>query len=671
MKRIGAFSLAIFIFVLSVFSVIPVYADGDKTVLPCNLKQTMAFSSSDAQAYVAAHKDIYSQDGYLLFAYTPAASYNWNLCKDGQLTNIHMSDKQVSNYIMTNRPFMSMYTVLSSLLANNNSFRGFCSGLGAIFLKDSDAGTKILDTLTGNYNYLDALNYDEDNQTITMSNNNGSVDKLREEIKKYYYESIGVKFIKPVGTVKKYVDSSDFRKLFEYEDDYTSAYSVCNANHAFVSGNNFAYFSKDNKSNMTGYYYMGNSDDDKRNSFTHWTTSVYTYRLYSYDSSGHSQAWEINNESYSVFYNYEWDNSDKYTPDPACLIPMWVCPYYGQLVFNKDMRYDSATTESWRYRDFRINYYSNDNSSFKYFASYSAMYNFINGDQNAYLSSTIEKTGEDITFSIKDMNENLGNKLDTLIDSINSNKSNMSADELQNAIDKGLEDLNKNTEDIKDNTSDILDTLKEQNNILLQILGVTEYIAYQTTKDDGSSYTKTDLTNTINKIYNGLGNAILYGKNTLTDSGDSSGAASQSSIVTREDFKLSNNIYTSSGSGVSPGTPVVAYSLDDSNDYDVGIAAQDINNMDIHDGLFGKFPFSVPYQLYEWLQVLQADPVAPKFVYNYGFLIGHKGEQKYDLTIDLSIYESWANVCKSFLRLAFTLAMSLFLYKKFKGNSIF
>ena len=674
MKRIGAFSLAIFIFVLSV---IPVYADGDKTVLPCNLKQTMAFSSSDAQAYVAAHKDIYSQDGYLLFAYTPAASYNWNLCKDGQLTNIHMSDKQVSNYIMTNRPFMSMYTVLSSLLANNNSFRGFCSGLGAIFLKDSDAGTKILDTLTGNYNYLDALNYDEDNQTITMSNNNGSVDKLREEIKKYYYESIGVKFIKPVGTVKKYVDSSDFRKLFEYEDDYTSAYSVCNANHAFVSGNNFAYFSKDNKSNMTGYYYMGNSDDDKRNSFTDWTTSVYTYRLYSYDSSGHSQAWEINNESYSVFYNYEWDNSDKYTPDPACLIPMWVCPYYGQLVFNKDMRYDSATTESWRYRDFRINYYSNDNSSFKYFASYSAMYNFINGDQNAYLSSTIEKTGEDITFSIKDMNENLGNKLDTLIDSINSNKSNMSADELQNAIDKGLEDLNKNTEDIKDNTSDILDTLKEQNNILLQILGVTEYIAYQTTKDDGSSYTKTDLTNTINKIYNGLGNAILYGKNTLTDSGDSSGAASQSSIVTREDFKLSNNIYTSSGSGVSPGTPVVAYSLDDysvyddSNDYDVGIAAQDINNMDIHDGLFGKFPFSVPYQLYEWLQVLQADPVAPKFVYNYGFLIGHKGEQKYDLTIDLSIYESWANVCKSFLRLAFTLAMSLFLYKKFKGNSIF
>lgn len=677
MKRICSFSLSIIVFTLSIVLCFPdiSFAD-DATTLSKSKDKPFGYSSSEAQSYVSAHKDIYDCDHILLFSYTPTNTYNWTYSQVGK-NSLHLSDNQLVAFLMSKKTITAYASMFVSVLSNNNITRGLLSSVGIATTGDSDSLVNVIDKLTGNYNYLNSLNYDEESQTITMSNDNGSVDKLREEIKKYYYESIGVKFIKPVGTVKKYVDSSDFRKLFEYEDDYTSAYSVCNANHAFVSGNNFAYFSKDNKSNMTGYYYMGNSDDDKRNSFTDWTTSVYTYRLYSYDSSGHSQAWEINNESYSVFYNYEWDNSDKYTPDPACLIPMWVCPYYGQLVFNKDMRYDSATTESWRYRDFRINYYSNDNSSFKYFASYSAMYNFINGDQNAYLSSKIEETGKDISYSIKDMNENLGSKMDDLIDSINSGKGNMSADELQNAIDKGLEDLNKNTEDIKDNTNDILETLKEQNNILLQILGVTEYIAYQTTKDDGSSYTKTDLTNTINKIYNGLGNAILYGKNTLTDSGDSSGASSQSSIVTREDFKLSNNIYTSSGSDVSPGTPVVAYSLDDcsvyddSNDYDVGIATQDINNMDIHDGLFGKFPFSVPYQLYEWLQVLQADPVAPKLVYNYGFLLGHKDDQKYDLVIDFSIYESWANVCKSFLRLAFTLAMSLFLYKKFKGNSIF
>lgn len=657
MKRIGAFSLAIFIFVLSVFSVIPVYADGDKTVLPCNLKQTMAFSSSDAQAYVAAHKDIYSQDGYLLFAYTPAASYNWNLCKDGQLTNIHMSDKQVSNYIMTNRPFMSMYTVLSSLLANNNSFRGFCSGLGAIFLKDSDAGTKILDTLTGNYNYLDALNYDEDNQTITMSNNNGSVDKLREEIKKYYYNSIGLKEKKSNGTVTSLIDSSDFRACFEYEEDYINAFGYKNYKYCLKTYYGFYYFFND----LKDYIYVSNDSNNDRflSSYDNWTEETWRFRtLRSDGSTGFLQPVK---EDTVIRYDFtlKVNVSDMY---------FWYTPSNGDWVLRPDWNNDYS---KW------VSFYSKDNSSLKFWASYSALYNYLHGDQNAYLSSKIEETGKDISYSIKDMNENLGTKMDELIDSINSGKGNMSADELQNAIDKGLEDLNNNTEDIKDNTSSILDKLEEQNQILLQILGVTEYIAYQTTKDDGSSYTKTDLTNTINKIYNGLGNAILYGKNTLTDSGDSSGAASQSSIVTRDDFKLSNNIYTSSGSGVSPGTPVVAYSLDDysvyddSNDYDVGIAAQDINNMDIHDGLFGKFPFSVPYQLYEWLQVLQADPVAPKLVYNYGFLIGHKGEQKYDLTIDLSVYESWANVCKSFLRLSFTLAMSLFLYKKFKGNSIF
>ena len=657
MKRIGAFSLAIFIFVLSVFSVIPVYADGDKTVLPCNLKQTMAFSSSDAQAYVAAHKDIYSQDGYLLFAYTPAASYNWNLCKDGQLTNIHMSDKQVANYIMTNRPFMSMYTVLSSLLANNNSFRGFCSGLGAIFLKDSDAGTKILDTLTGNYNYLDALNYDEESQTITMSNDNGSVDKLREEIKKYYYNSIGLKEKKPSGTVSSIIDSSDFRACFEYEEDYINAFGYKNYKYCLKTYYGFYYFFND----LKDYIYVSNDSNNDRflSSYDNWTKETWRFRtLRSDGSTGFLQPVK---EDTVIRYDFtlKVNVSDMY---------FWYTPSNGDWVLRPDWNNDYS---KW------VSFYSKDNSSLKFWASYSALYNYLHGDQNAYLSSKIEETGKDISYSIKDMNENLGTKMDELIDSINSGKGNMSADELQNAIDKGLEDLNKNTEDIKDNTSSILDKLEEQNQILLQILGVTEYIAYQTTKDDSSSYTKTDLTNTINKIYNGLGNAILYGKNTLTDSGDSSGAASQSSIVTREDFKLSNNIYTSSGSGVSPGTPVVAYSLDDcsvyddSNDYDVGIATHDINNMDIHDGLFGKFPFSVPYQLYEWLQVLQADPVAPKLVYNYGFLIGHKGEQKYDLTIDLSVYESWAYVCKSFLRLSFTLAMSLFLYKKFKGNSIF
>lgn len=663
MKRIGAFSLAIFILVLSIFSVIPVYADDDKTVLPCNLKQTMAFSSSDAQSYVAAHKDIYSQDGYLLFAYTPAASYNWNLCKDGKMTTIHMSDKQVANYIMTDKPFMSMYTVLSSLLANNNAFRGFCSGLGAVFTKDSDAGTKILDTITGNYNYLDSLNYDEDSQTITMSNDNGSVDKLREEIKKYYYDSIGIRFIYPTDNHNPAYLIELNRSLYDYEEDYISDFNAL-SQYDYAVGTSYGDYTTRLISgfdkNSYSYCYLGQLGN-------------YSY-IYFLDKD-----MNVVNDSVIKIFNAQSYGSGNERIDLDYSFKS-VVPLGSQLLLRLYSKSGDTYEEVTFYNGYtydRAYFFSKNNKPFVYFSSYEKLFNFLNGSQTAYLSSRIDKAGEDISFSIKDMSENLGEKMDTLIDSINDKKGSMSADELQNAIDKGIEDLNKNTEDIKDNTSSILDKLEEQNQILLQILGVTEYIAYQTTKDDGSSYTKTDLTNTINKIYNGLGNAILYGKNTLTDSGDSSGAASQSYIVTREDFKLSNNIYTSSGSGVSPGTPVVAYSLDDcsvyddSNDYDVGIATQDINNMDIHDGLFGKFPFSVPYQLYEWLQVLQADPVAPKLVYNYGFLLGHKGEQKYDLTIDLSIYEPWANVCKSFLRLSFTLAMSLFLYKKFKGNSIF
>lgn len=666
MKRIGAFSLAFFIFVLSVFSVIPVdvYADDNKTVLPFTFKQLnnsvgAGMSASDANAAVTAHKDIYTSDGTLLFIYNPSNSYNWTTSSKAYYLTLNYSDEQLKNILMSKNPLSTLFNVWGAALSNNNGIRAFCAGLGTIFSGNSDMGTKVLDTLSGNYNYLDALSYDEDSQTITMSNDNGSVDKLREEIKKYYYDLIGLNEWKASGTVKEWVDSPTFRKSFDYEEDYNNCYGYSQYNYVICSGQYFSYFF-----NEADLFYISN---DERINLTVDNWAVLFYKVYFYNKGSSSSSF-IPADKAGLITHYQ------YTYHDVTECALYRSNSYGFAIYPSPATWSSETSkESSR----NILLYSKDKKPLKYFSSYGALYNYMNGDQNAYLSSKIEETGKDISYSIKDMNENLGTKMDELIDSINSGKGNMSADELQNAIDKGLEDLNKNTEDIKDNTSSILDKLEEQNQILLQILGVTEYIAYQTTKDDGSSYTKTDLTNTINKIYNGLGNAILYGKNTLTDSGDSSGAASQSSIVTREDFKLSNNIYTSSGSGVSPGTPVVAYSLDDcsvyddSNDYDVGIATHDINNMDIHDGLFGKFPFSVPYQLYEWLQVLQADPVAPKLVYNYGFLLGHKDDQKYDLVIDFSIYEPWANVCKSFLRLSFTLAMSLFLYKKFKGNSIF
>lgn len=649
MKRIGSFSLAIIIFTLSIVLFLPdiSFAD-DATTLSKSKDNPFGYSSSEAQSYVSAHKDIYDSDHILLFSYTPTNTYNWTYSQVGK-NSLHLSDNQLVAFLMSKKTITAYASMFVSILSNNNVTRGLLSSVGIATTGDSDSLVNVMDKLTGNYNYLDSLNYDEDSKTITMSNDNGSVDKLREEIKQYYYDSIGLRRSKSNDKTKNPGAVITFLHTFyEYEEDYTSDFMACNQyDYATCSYMNYSYsvyFAVAFDKSSYSYAYIDNSSNLY---FTDKDLSILDD-----DSVVHVFLNHYKNSSTGIEYDLTFSKMSVINGLSAKFL------------------YSSGSVVSSGYINQNNRFYSQKGIDFVYFSSFEKLYNFVHGSQTAYLSSRIDKAGEDISYSIKDMNENLGTKMDELIDSINSGKGNMSADELQNAIDKGLEDLNKNTEDIKDNTSDILEVLKEQNNILLQILGVTEYIAYQTTKDDGSSYTKTDLTNTINKIYNGLGNAILYGKNTLTSSGDSSGAASQSYIVTREDFKLSNNLYTSSGSGVSPGTPVVSV-YDVSNDYDVGISTQDINNMDIHDGLFGKFPFSVPYQLYEWLQVLQADPVAPKLVYNYGFLLGHKDDQKYDLVIDFNIYEPWANVCKSFLRLSFTLAMSLFLYKKFKGNSIF
>lgn len=663
MKRIVSFSLAIIVFTLSIVLCFPYisFAD-DATTLSKSKDNPFGYSSSEAQSYVSAHKDIYDSDHILLFSYTPTNTYNWTYSQFGK-NSLHLSDNQLVAFLMSKKTITAYASMFVSVLSNNNVTRGLLSSVGIATTGDSDSLVNVMDKLTGNYNYLDSLNYDEESQTITMSNDNGSVDKLREEIKKYYYDSIGIRFINPTDNHNPAYLIELNRSLYDYEEDYISDFNAL-SQYDYAVGTSYGDYTTRLISgfdkNSYSYCYLGQLGN-------------YSY-IYFLDKD-----MNVVNDSVIKIFNAQSYGSGNERIDLDYSFKS-VVPLGSQLLLRLYSKSGDTYEEVTFYNGYtydRAYFFSKNNKPFVYFSSYEKLFNFLNGSQTAYLSSRIDKAGEDISFSIKNMSENLGDKMDTLIDSINDKKGSMSADDLQNAIDKGIEDLNKNTEDIKDNTSSILDKLEEQNQILLQILGVTEYIAYQTTKDDGSSYTKTDLTNTINKIYNGLGNAILYGKNTLTDSGDSSGAASQSSIVTREDFKMSNNIYTSSGSGFSPGTPVVAYSLDDysvyddSNDYDVGIASQDINNMDIHDGLFGKFPFSVPYQLYEWLQVLQADPVAPKLVYNYGFLLGHKDDQKYDLVIDFNIYEPWANVCKSFLRLSFTLAMSLFLYKKFKGNSIF
>ena len=609
MKKIFCFSLALLILTISILVYCPLgvfasYPD-DYFSLSKPYTDSMGLSSSDAQAAVNAHKDIADSNGILCFQYTPTDTYNWTMNTKKQ--KIHLSDNQLKNLLMSKHSLSHGFLEFIYGASNSNAYRGFISSVGVATKTDSDTLLGISDKITGNYNYLNAIDYNEDTQTITMSNDNASVDKLREEIQRYYYQSIGL--VRVPVTNKNPATAIDMHKsYYEYEEDYMSDYNAvaqydysayCTRGDirdviAFdLSRYNYSYIDSANPT-KNGIIFLDNQLNVVKSPFYHFSdfndfdTDGYKWYISNFFIS--YEQWNMAGTAY--FIDKKIDSNGNFKENYS-----WCDTIGGSTVVILSQKYKYFTT----------------------FSSYSALYNFLHGDQNAYLSSTIDKTGEDITFSIKDMNENLGSKMDTLIDSINSGKGNMSADELQNAIDKGLEDLNKNTEDIKDNTSDILDTLKEQNNILLQILGVTEYIAYQNDKYN-NTYTKADMSNLFKKSFNRVSDAVLYGEK-----------------------------------------------VDDDNENTV-----DRSKFSYHNGIFGHFPFSVPYQLYEWLKVFQAEPECPEFTYHYGFLIGISKDNdeydKYKITFNLSAYDSWRKVATSFLKLSFTLTMAIGTYKKFKGE---
>ena len=619
MKRYFCFFLAVLITAMSIILYCPfnIYAN-DAFTISKNSTEKTGLTADEAQKAIDANADIKGKDGVTMLLYTPSDSYNYTL-KSGAFV-AHLSDSQAKAMLMSKKSFQQYVVLCSSLISNSTVFRGFLKTVGIATTGDSDALTNIVDKFTCNYNYLDSINYDEDTQTITMDNT--SVDKLREEIKKYYYNSIGLKEKKSNGTVSSIIDSSDFRSCFEYEEDYINAFGYKNYKYCLKTYYGFYYFFND----LSDYIYVSNDSNNDRflSSYDNWTEE--TWRFRTLKSDGTTGFLQPVKEDTVIRYDFtlKVNVSDMY---------FWYTPSNGDWVLRPDLNNDYS---KW------VSFYSKDNSSLKFWASYSALYNYLHGDQNAYLSSTIEKTGEDITFSIKDMNENLGNKMDTLIDSINSNKSNMSADELQNAIDKGLEDLNKNTEDIKDNTEEmnnkldsILEALNTQNETLLEILGVTKKIS-DTVDDIDDTANFNTVISLCGTVFLAIQSAILYGQNTLKN--DNNEATTQSLAYDSTDIAV-----CASGGGTS---------------------------LDYRGGIFGHFPFSVIYHLYDWLKVLQTQPKCPEFSYNYGYLIGKKDDEKCVITFDLSQYEDWRKTISSFMKLSFTLAVAVGTYKKFKGGDV-
>lgn len=631
MKKIISIFLSFSIVFLSVSTCIPisVCADTDKTVLSKSSDSPFAYSSSEAQKYVSAHLDIYDSDNTLLFSYTPTSTYNWTYSAKGK-DNLHLSDNQLKAFLMSKKTLSAYAQLMFSGFSNNNVTRGFLSALGIATTGNSNALTDVSDKLLGNYNYIDSINYNEDTQTITMDNT--SVDKLREEIKNYYINSIGASYlyhsynynnINPAKAIE------NIHSAYEYEEDYTSDYNAVNQYDYSIStaSNNIVLGFDKNFS----YGYI-----DESKVFFNWDKN---YGLYFTDSSCN-----IITPEYHLFAP-STDNVD--LSSTVLTGSLWsgsvynsICTYFDIEI--SDTSSNKLSTTHYHQGTFYFFTKKGVNDTF-IFKSYSALYNYVHGDQNAYLSSQINKIGEDISFSIKDMNENLGEKMDTLIDTINDKKGSMSADELQNAIDKGLADLNKNTEDIKDNTQEmnskldsILEALNAQNQTLLAILGVTKKIA-DTVDDIDEKTDYNSIVSTISTIFNAVQCALLYGQNTLKDSDSSA----QAQAVSYSDDIA---VYSDSGGTYKP----------------------KVLNMDLRSGIFGHFPFSMIYHMYDWCAAFVAEAKAPVFTYNYGFLVGDKDNPELTVSIDLSQYEDWRDAAASFMKLAFTLAVAFGSYKRFK-----
>ena len=627
MKRFLSVCMCVFILTISVITYLPVYAaDNDFTLSIPSTADYYNIPASEVSSAISNRGDIYGSDHVLMWRYTPTSTYNWTSADKALWDYTHFSDAQLSAVMQSSNAVSALAAFFSAASSNNNIFSSLLSGAGALVSGNSDLFTSLYDKFTGNKNYLDAIEYDSSTGELTLLAD--QVSALRKELKERYYNLIGLKTVNS-SNLSNLINDTKFRSMFDNIEDYNDVVSrISDYKCALTYGSSSHYYRVIFlKNDFCDDYLFSDSNNSK--GFWIGDSLYYYYPLCVYANNSASD-YKIENDYIDVVA-YDSNNICYSVPN----LKFYVNSYGGFTLFSQPF----SNTDSKHCNG--VGFYAN--SSVKVFKSYEAIYNYFHGSQNAYLSSKVEEAGEDIKMSINDMNDNIGSKIDDLIDGINNKKEGMSANELQDAIDKALDSISGKIDNIGDNTEEtnnkldaLLEVISGTNEILLQILGVTTDIrdVVKTTDEEGNQYTISDVKDCFNTMYNNLKYSILYGKN-VTNNPDAA------------------NVSTAA---------YVSYS--DVSTY----ADTSAETLDYKDGLFGKFPFSVPYQLYEWLQVLQTEEMVPQFTYNYGFLIGQKGKQEYDLTFDLSAYQSWADVLKSFLRLSFTLIMSVFIYNKFKGE---
>jgi len=592
--RIVSFLLIFLILFMSIFnSFTYVYATDN-----------YGYTYEQATEIVSKHGIIYSNDNTPMFIYSSATG-KWSASRffwtetytDKELIDILSSDNVVQ-YAVTKAKYEGMSGQL-------------CKALGYASKGVSDFVTGLISK--DNTQFSQSL-YDDDNGLTILSD---SVDKLRKQLKEQYYNSIGLYVLESSGTPQELLSS--VKTLYEHEEDFQSDY-------ADIKDRDYVFACKDYK----GISLVFRMFFDDEPSYIYCNGK----EIFDYDSNISSNLVVINKSNDIIDRNYV-----KYYYRNSNIKPENMGAAFSNI--NNEISNFHLVIHDNRYTYGSVYFYSDNNKTINIFKSYEALYNFQHGSQTAYVSSKIEETGKDIQISIDDMNTNISNKMDELIDSINKKKDGMSSDELQNAIDKGLEsisgkidDIGNNTEQTNNKLDDLISIMREQNIILSDILGVTNRIADSVSDDkEDKNYTINDIVPHFNKCFTAVKNMVLFGTSSFDDTGTQS-----------------------------------VISVD--NDVGIAVYADDVedNVKDYHNGILGKFPFSVPYQLYEWLQVLQCEPKTPEFKYNYGYLVGKKDSEETIIQFDLSNYNDWANVSRSFLKLSFTLALAVGVYRKFKGE---
>ena len=244
LKRILSFILCISILLCSIFICVytPVYASDVYNTI---------YDNFDYSSVISEHKS---------FTFTDKGGGKHPVVRVGSAWLTGLGSGQIISNDSDLNYYLSWYSY-KGYNQKSDTGKGILSlinsKLGAVVSLSSDLLSSVLLSVPD----VDIDYNDNDGLAIASD----SVDKLREEIKKQYNTLIGLDSYPCTQntSVKDYVSSSNFRNMFEHEEDYTDSYSrfidydYCITDYY----NDFAFFF--NGTDIDDFFYVSNSSSDR------------------------------------------------------------------------------------------------------------------------------------------------------------------------------------------------------------------------------------------------------------------------------------------------------------------------------------------------------------------------------------------------------------------------